>query len=136
MHKSPLTGSQMSSVEFVERAAEMSRELTRMRARGAGDIENAMRALERDYGLDYWITWRLRYRLRQIKDIGTGTYARIAEAYRCELERQQRKHAISLEITRAICGDNHPAVVAANALAGKKPAETKDAPDVPADDWA
>ena len=134
MRKSPLTGNQMSSVEFVERAAEMSRELTRMRTRGPGDIENAMRELERDYGLDYWITWRLRYRLQQIKDIGIGVYARIEAAHRAEHERQQRKHALSLEITRAICGNNHPAVVAAAALVGETPPEAKNASDVSTDD--
>jgi len=117
MRKSPLTGSQMSSAAYVERAAEMSRELTRMRTRGPGDIENAMRSLERDYGLDYWITWRLRYRLQQIKDISIGVFARIEAAYLAEHERQQRKHSIELEITRAICGDRHPVVVEAENVA-------------------
>jgi hypothetical protein len=77
-----------------------------MRARGPGDLENAMRSIERDYGIDYWITWRLRYRLTQCKDIGAAVYARIEAAYLTECERQQRKLAHELAIARKLT-DSH-----------------------------
>lgn len=92
----------MSAGVFVERAAEISRELTRMRARGPGDTENAMRSIERDYGVDYWTIWRLRYRLSKIKDIGCEVYARLVAAYQSECEQQERLLAHELEIVRAL----------------------------------
>ena len=60
MRKLFLRERQKSPVAYVERAAWLSRELTRMKARGPGDTENAMRAIGRDYGVDYGIIWRLR----------------------------------------------------------------------------
>lgn len=116
MRKKGLAENQMSSVAFVEQAAWWSRELTRFRARGPGDLENAMRAIERDYAIDYWTTWRLRYRLSQVKDIGVTVYHRLQVAYRTEVERQQRKLELELECTRAIVGPDHPAVASAAAL--------------------
>ena len=59
MRKKPLKEKQM---DYVEEAAEWSGKMTRMRSRGPGDLENAMRSVERDYGIDYWLLWRLRYR--------------------------------------------------------------------------
>jgi hypothetical protein len=67
----------MSASAYVDQAVWWSKELTRFRSRGPGDTDNAMRAIERDYGLDYWLLWRLRYRRRQIKDIGVSIYARL-----------------------------------------------------------
>jgi hypothetical protein len=91
VRKSWLKNDQMSSVDYVERAALWSRELTRFRARGPGDLENAMRSVERDYCVEGGVLWRLRYRVRQIKDIGISVYARLEAAYFTECERQQRK---------------------------------------------
>jgi post-segregation antitoxin (ccd killing protein) len=73
-----------------------------MRARGPGDTENAMRALERDYGIDYWTTWKLRYRLSQVKDIGVTIYARLEAAYYAECASQRRKLALQIENRQAI----------------------------------
>lgn len=61
-----------------------------------------MRAIERDYGVDYWITWRLPYRLSQIKDIGCECFARLVAAYQAECERQERKNAHELRIAQSI----------------------------------
>jgi hypothetical protein len=117
----------MSSVEYVERAATWSRELTRFRARGPGDTENAMRAIERDYGIDYWIIWRLRYRVSQVKSICASVYHRLGDAYLAECERQERKFALEFEITKALVGPHHPTVVAAAAVVGETEAEEGDA---------
>lgn len=114
MHKSRLTENQMSDVAFIEQAAGWSKDLTRLRARGPGDIENAMRAIEREYGIDYWTQWRLRYRKNQIRDIGVSIYMRLQAAYQAECERQMRKMRHELEITKAT-RPAAPAVAAAQA---------------------
>lgn len=116
MSKKGLTGNQMSDAVYVDQAARWSKDLTRMRARGPGDTENAMRAIERDYGVDYWTLWRLRYRRSQVHDIGVSIYMRLLNAYRSECERQRRKLQLEIEITKAIAGTTHPAVVAAETL--------------------
>jgi hypothetical protein len=110
--KKILSDRQMSDVAFVDEAAGWSRDLTRMRARGPGDVENAMRAIERDYGVDYWTQWQLRYRRSRIRDIGVSIYMRLREAHRAECERQARKLMRDAERTKATCGAT-PAVVAA-----------------------
>jgi len=106
----------MSETAYLDQAARWSKDLTRMKARGPGDIENAMRSLEREYGIDYWLTWRLRYRLHEIKDIGVSVYMKLAHAYQTECARQQRKLRQEIEITKAIAGADHAAVRAAEAL--------------------
>lgn len=131
MRKNPLTDRQMSTVAFVERAAWWSRELTRFRARGPGDTENAMRAIERDYAIPYWVTWRLRYRLSQIKDIGISVYHRIEGAYECECETQRRKLELQCAATKAARGADYPLVVATEALVGSEETPEGDASDIP-----
>jgi len=116
MAKSTLTDRQMGAAEFVERAAGWSRELTRFRARGPGDLENAMRAIERDYGIPYWITWRLRYRLSQIKDLGCEPYHRIKAAYECECEAQRRKLELQCKQTTAARGADNALVLQTEAF--------------------
>jgi hypothetical protein len=99
-----------------------------MRARGPGDTENAMRSIERDYGLDYWVQWRLRYRRSQIKALCVSVYARLEAAYQSECEYQRRRLTIELEITKAKVGPRHPAVVASSAVVGKARPEPEHAP--------
>ncbi len=94
-----------------------------MRARGAGDTENAMRDVERMYGVDYWTLWRLRYRRDQIKDIGVSIYMRLQEAYQAECGRQLRKLHHEIETTRKIAGASSAAVRAAEALVGEDDGE-------------
>lgn len=89
---------------FVQRAALVSRELTRMKSRGPGDIPNAMRQLEREYGLDYWLLWRLRYTISRIKDVPASAFARLEAAYRAECERQQRRLAHEIQIAEKLTG--------------------------------
>ena len=91
MRKNLWTKNQMSDAAYLDQAAEWSKRLTRMRARGPGDIENAMRAIERDYGVDYWLLWRLRYRRSILKNISVSAYTRLSAAYQTECERQMRK---------------------------------------------
>ena len=104
--------------EIVDQAEHWSKELTRMRARGPGDVENAMRSIERDYGVDYWVLWRLRYRRDQVKDVWASAFNRLCAAYQIECARQQRKLSDDLKATRKIAGADHPAVVAAAAVVG------------------
>ena len=106
----------MSSVECVEQAAAWSRKLTQMRARGPGDTDNAMRGIERDYGIAHSILWSLRYRPERYRSIGAEIYARIKAAYAAECERQARKLALEIEITKTIAGPDHAAIRAAEAL--------------------
>ncbi len=120
MRKSPLNERQMTAAEYVERASWLSRELTRFRASGPGDIENAMRKVEQAYGIDYWLIWRLRYRSSQIRDIGVSIFARLEAAYCAECERQLHKLEHDIEVTQKICGADSPAVVAAKAVVGEK----------------
>lgn len=90
MRKYHMTGKQMATA-FLDEAASWSRDLTRMKVRGPGDTENAMRLVEREYGIDYWVQWRLRYRRRELKDIGVSVYMALKAAYQAECERQIRK---------------------------------------------
>ena len=92
------------SLEFVERAAWLSRELTRMKTRGSSDTEPAMRAVERDYGIPFSALHRLRYRLPQCKSICAAIYARLESAYLAECERQQNKLAHEIEVAKILAG--------------------------------
>src|SRR6266403_2525679 len=89
----------MPSSAYLDEAVRWSKDLTRMRARGPGDTENAMRSIERDYGVDYWIIWRLRYRRSALKDIGVTAYMLLKAAYQAECERQVRKLKNEIAVT-------------------------------------
>ena len=117
MFKNDLPKDQMSDAVYIEQAAKWSREIVQLRARGPGDTDNAMRSIEREYGVDYWFLWSLRYRKDRIKEIGISAYLRVYHAWQAEKERQAKKHRHDIDITKAICGPDHPAVVAAQALA-------------------
>lgn len=120
MTKKFLMGRQMSETAFVQQAADWSREMTRMRARGAGDADNALRGIERDYGINYWTLWQLRYRLASVKKVSAGVYALIKDAYDAEQKRQFAKLQHEIEITQAIAGADSNAVRAAQALVGSE----------------
>lgn len=119
MHKNSWKKKQMPQVAYLDEAAEWGKSLTRMRARGPGDTENAMRSIERGYGVDYWILWRLRYRKSALKDIGVSAYMRLKEAYRAECERQMRKLQHEIETTEQVTGPDSAALRAAKALVGE-----------------
>jgi len=85
--------------QYIDQAERWSKELTRMRSRGAGDIENAMRGIEREYGVEYTTIWSLRYRKDRIKKIGVGFYERLRAAYALECDRQLRKLRQEIAIT-------------------------------------
>lgn len=116
MLKKNLTGGQMSETAFVEEAALWSRELTRMRARGPGDADNALRSIEREYGINYWTLWQLRYRLVSVKKISAGAYALIKSAYDHERQRQFNNLKRDIDRTEAVTGPDNDAVRAAKAL--------------------
>ena len=109
----------MSDTAYLDEAAEWSKRLTRMRARGPGDIPNAMRQIEREYGIDYWLLWRLRYRRAVLKDIGIAAYMRLKAAHQAECERQIRKLQNDIERTEKIAGADRAVVDAAKALVGE-----------------
>jgi hypothetical protein len=109
----------MSDAAYLDQAAIWSKDLTRMRCRGPGDMENAMRSLERDYGINYWFVWQLRHRRDRLKTISVSVYERLKLAYQAECERQVRKLQNEITITEQITGPDSNAVRAAKALLGK-----------------
>jgi hypothetical protein len=113
----------MSDAAYIADAAKWSKELTRMRARGPGDTDNAMRQIEREYGIDYGYQWSLRYRVDRLKFISHSIYLRIHGAYQAECDRQMRKLQHEIEITKAVAGASHAAVVAAEAVVGAEDGE-------------
>lgn len=119
MFKKFLTGRQMSETAFVQEAAHWSRELTRWRARGPGDADNALRGIEQEYGINYWTLWQLRYRLSAVKKIGAGAYALIKAAYDTERERQFVKLKHEIEITEATAGPDNLIVGAVRSMVGE-----------------
>jgi hypothetical protein len=109
----------MSDAAYLDQAATWSKDLTRMKARGPGDTENAMRRIEREYGIDYGFLWSLRYRRDRLKIISISAYESIRAAYRAECGRQMRKLEHEITITEAVAGPASAAVRAAKALVGE-----------------
>lgn len=110
----------MSDVAYIDAAEQWSKDLTRMKARGRnGDIDGAMRQIEREYGVDYWTIWKLCYRRSTIKDIGVSIYMRLQAAYQAECAKQLRKLQHEIQITEAIAGADCDAVRSAKALVGE-----------------
>lgn len=103
---------------YIEQAVGWSKELTRMRTRGPGDIENAMRSIEREYGVDYWLLWQLRYRAQTLKDIGISSFDALRGAYQAEYARQAIRFEHERTITEASGRIAEALVGAADALAG------------------
>lgn len=116
MPKNRLRECKMSDVAYLEEAARWSKDLTRMKSRGPGDTENAMRLIEREYGIDYWQIWKLRYRFNQISDIGVTVYMKLQAAYQAECERQLRKLQNEIVRTEEITGPDSHSVRSAKAL--------------------
>ena len=114
----------MSDTAYLDQAAIWSKDLTRMKARGPGDTENAMRRIEREYGIDYGFLWSLRYRRDRLRTISISVYEGIRAAYRAECERQMRKLENEIIKTEQVTGPDNAAVRAAKALVGKSVGET------------
>jgi len=112
--KKPMT----SDAAYLDQAVKWSKDLTRMKSRGPGDTENAMRQLEREYGIDYGFLWSLRYRRERLRTISISVYEGIRAAYRAECERQMRKLENELQCTEEITGADSSAVRAAKAVLG------------------
>jgi hypothetical protein len=110
----------MSDAAFIDQAVAWSKDLTRMKARGPGDTENAMRQIERQYGVDYGFLWSLRYRRERLRTISISVYESIRAAYLAECAAQMRKLANDIERTEEITGPDNAAVRAAKALLGKE----------------
>lgn len=104
---------------YLDEAERWSKDLTRMRSRGPGDTDNAMRSIERDYGVDYGTIWRLRYRRSALRDIGVTAYMRLKAAYEAECRRQLGKLKNEIAITEAACGAPSDLVDEAKALCGE-----------------
>lgn len=109
----------VSDATYIDDAQRWSKDLTRMKARGPGDTENAMRMIEREYGIDYGFLWSLRYRRDRLTVISVSIYEKIAAAYRAECGRQMRKLQHEITITEQIAGPDCAAVRAATALLAK-----------------
>ncbi|WP_092029886.1 hypothetical protein [Bradyrhizobium sp. OK095] len=106
----------MSASAYLDQAVRWSKDLTRMRSRGPGDTENAMRVIEREYGVDYWTMWRLRYRRSAIRDIGVSVYMKLKGAYEAECQRQLQLLGRDIETIKAIADSSADLVDAAEAL--------------------
>jgi hypothetical protein len=109
----------MSDAAYIDAAQKWSKDLTRMKARGPGDTENAMRLIEREYGIDYGFLWSLRYRRERLRTISISAYESIRAAYRAECGRQMRKLEHEITLTKQIAGADNAAVRAAEALVSK-----------------
>jgi hypothetical protein len=109
----------MCDAAYLDRAAMWSKDLTRMKARGPGDLENAMRSIEREYGIEYGFLWRLRYRRERLKTISISVYERIRAAYRAECGRQMRKLGNEITKTEEITGPDRASIRAGKALIGE-----------------
>jgi hypothetical protein len=111
-------GSKMSDAAYLDEAVSWSKELTRMKSRGS-DTENAMRQIEREYGIEYGFLWSLRYRRDQLRTISISVYESIRAAYRAECAAQMRKLENELTKTEQITGPDSAAIRAAKIIAGK-----------------
>lgn len=109
----------MSDAAYLDQAAVWSKDLTRMKARGPCDTENAMRLIEREYGIDYGFLWSLRYRRERLRIISISVYEGIRAAYRAECERQMRKLGNELAKTEEAVGADNRVVLAVRALVGE-----------------
>lgn len=108
----------MSGVAFVDDAATKARDLVNRETRGPGDLDNAMRRIERKYGVPYSVLWALRY--RKPKDLLISAYLRVVEAYEAQREEQMRRFEHERSITQAKGRVAEGLVSAADALAGAK----------------
>lgn len=115
----------MSDAAYLDQAAAWSKDLTRMKARGPGDTENAMRQIERQYGVDYGFLWSLRYRRERLRTISISVYESIRAAYLAECAAQMRKLTNDIARTEEITGPDNPAVRAAKALLDTTDGEVK-----------
>lgn len=121
MCKNPLQEQTVSDAVYVDHAVGWSKELTRMKSRGPGDLENTMRKIEREYGIDYGVLWALRY--RKPKAILTNWYFRLKAAYEAECERQRRKLQHEVEINKLLPGPASDVVASAEAFLREMDAE-------------
>jgi hypothetical protein len=109
----------VSDAGYIDAAQKWSRDLTRMKSRGPGDTDNAMRQIEREYGIDYGFLWSLRYRRDRLRTISISVYEGIATAYRAECAKQMRKLKNEITATEQITGPDSAVVHAAKALVGE-----------------
>lgn len=108
----------MSSVGFVEDAAQKMRWLQHREMRGPGDLEGAMHRIECRYGIPYGVQWSLRY--RKPRDMMVSIYAAIVTAHDAEHDRQMKLLEHERAITKATSGFAARLVRAADALVGEK----------------
>jgi len=109
----------MSDAAYLDQAALWSKDLTRMKARGPGDTENAMRQIERQYGVDYGFLWSLRYRRERLRTISISVYESIRAAYLAECAAQMRKLEHDIAKTEKIAGPDHHLVASARDVVAK-----------------
>lgn len=100
----------------VEQAAKFAAGLVRLKARGPGDVPNAMRSVEREYGVGYSVMWGLRYRRDRVKDVAASVFFRLRDAYEAECSKQIRKLEHESYVARQIAGPSDPAADEADAV--------------------
>ena len=83
----------------VAEAREWSSWLVQRELRGNGDLPNAMRRIERRYGIPFGVLHSLRY--RPPKDILLSLYEKIRDAYLVDLERQKNALIHEAALVRA-----------------------------------
>lgn len=81
----------MAECSFVAAAVARAGALVWREARGPGDLDNAMRRIEARFGLPYATLWALRYRVP--KSVDAGFFARLAQAFEMQCQRQERFYA-------------------------------------------
>lgn len=87
----------MSSTDL---AVDYARRMVEAEARGPGDLENAMRRLERKTGIRYWTLWGLWNRRR--KSVDHDLFRRLQGAYHAVCERQLAKFQHELAVQQEL----------------------------------
>lgn len=102
---------------FIEEASTWADTLVHNESRGPGDYVNARRRLANKLKIPHGKLWDLKY--RSPASICVSIYFALRNAYQAECERQLRRLAHELEITKKIAGSDGRAVSAAETLVEK-----------------
>ncbi len=81
----------------VDAATDYVRTMVQRESHGPGDLDNAMRRLEAEYGLPFWTLWHLRK--GKAKTVEASLLARIRGAYldMCQRQASNLLHEIKME---------------------------------------
>lgn len=102
----------------VSAAGDLAEGITQMRCRRPGDLVNAMRSVEAEYGVPYSVLWALRYRRDRVKDVAASVFFKLRSAYEAECTRQIRKLEHETYVARQLAGSSDPGARAAELVVG------------------